>query len=95
MVFVGPFEHHSNLLPWREAGAVVVRISETSDGLVNLVHLTKELQVCVLFDFRYRFYPTVSKRCCHILNQWYLIRTVLRNLMLTNILFEHWAQKLK
>lgn len=23
IVFVGPFEHHSNLLPWRELGAEV------------------------------------------------------------------------
>ena len=23
VVFVGPFEHHSNLLPWREAAAYV------------------------------------------------------------------------
>ena len=26
VVFVGPFEHHSNLLPWREAGCTVVTI---------------------------------------------------------------------
>ena len=25
IVFVGPFEHHSNLLPWKEVGAEVRR----------------------------------------------------------------------
>ena len=42
---MGPYEHHSNLLPWREAGAVVCRVRETSEGLVDLGHLENELQV--------------------------------------------------
>ena len=29
VVFVGPHEHHSNILPWRESCAVVVEIPET------------------------------------------------------------------
>ena len=24
VVFVGPFEHHSNVLPWKESGAKVM-----------------------------------------------------------------------
>jgi selenocysteine lyase/cysteine desulfurase len=32
VVFVGPFEHHSNLLPWRESSADVVTIRERVDG---------------------------------------------------------------
>ncbi len=32
VVFVGPFEHHSNELPWRESIADVVRIEEDADG---------------------------------------------------------------
>ncbi|XP_067119724.1 uncharacterized protein [Centruroides vittatus] len=44
IVFVGPFEHHSNLLPWRELGAQIVRIKETKDGLLDLHHLETELQ---------------------------------------------------
>lgn len=47
-MFVGPYEHHSNLLPWRELGATVVPVSETTDGLVDLEHLNQELQVCTL-----------------------------------------------
>lgn len=44
VVFVGPFEHHSNLLPWRELGAQIVRIKETKDGLLDVYHLETELQ---------------------------------------------------
>ena len=33
VVFVGPFEHHSNELPWRESIADVVTIREDRDGL--------------------------------------------------------------
>ncbi len=31
-VIVGPYEHHSNLLPWRESGAEVVEIPEAPEG---------------------------------------------------------------
>jgi selenocysteine lyase/cysteine desulfurase len=36
VVFVGPFEHHSNELPWRESAADVVVIREDADGLLDL-----------------------------------------------------------
>ncbi|MCI0688902.1 MAG: aminotransferase class V-fold PLP-dependent enzyme [Sporichthyaceae bacterium] len=42
-VFVGPFEHHSNELPWRESIADVVTISEDADGHINLSMLEAEL----------------------------------------------------
>lgn len=32
VVLVGPYEHHSNLLPWRESGADVVEIAEGPSG---------------------------------------------------------------
>jgi selenocysteine lyase/cysteine desulfurase len=43
VVFIGPFEHHSNELPWRESIADVVVIDEDSDGHVSLAHLEREL----------------------------------------------------
>jgi len=43
VVFIGPFEHHSNELPWRESIADVVTISEDGDGHVDLAHLEREL----------------------------------------------------
>ena len=32
VVFVGPYEHHSNILPWRESGAEIVEIPEARYG---------------------------------------------------------------
>jgi selenocysteine lyase/cysteine desulfurase len=49
VVFVGPYEHHSNELPWRETIAEVVEISEDADGHVDLVELEKRL---IEFDDR-------------------------------------------
>jgi len=43
VVFVGPFEHHSNEVPWRESIADVVTIREDADGHVDLAHLEAEL----------------------------------------------------
>jgi selenocysteine lyase/cysteine desulfurase/CRP-like cAMP-binding protein len=43
VVFVGPYEHHSNELPWRESIADVVTIREDADGLVDFDHLENEL----------------------------------------------------
>ncbi|MFF4507388.1 aminotransferase class V-fold PLP-dependent enzyme [Streptomyces sp. NPDC001401] len=36
VVFVGPYEHHSNELPWRESIADVVVIDEDRDGHIDL-----------------------------------------------------------
>eukprot|EP00934_Nitzschia_sp_Nitz4_P002828 Nitzschia sp. Nitz4//scaffold107_size73032//38978//44923//NITZ4_005762-RA/size73032-processed-gene-0.110-mRNA-1//1//CDS//3329532599//2818//frame0 len=45
VIFVGPFEHHSNLLPWRELGNVIVEmISTGEDGNVDLHNLEVTLQ---------------------------------------------------
>jgi selenocysteine lyase/cysteine desulfurase len=43
VVFVGPFEHHSNELPWRESIADVIEIREDADGHVDLEMLEEEL----------------------------------------------------
>jgi selenocysteine lyase/cysteine desulfurase len=44
VVFIGPYEHHSNELPWRESIADVVEISQDPDGHVDLALLERELQ---------------------------------------------------
>lgn len=31
-VVIGPYEHHSNILPWRESGADIVEIAEAAQG---------------------------------------------------------------
>ncbi|MBT8164883.1 MAG: aminotransferase class V-fold PLP-dependent enzyme [Acidimicrobiia bacterium] len=44
VVFIGPYEHHSNELPWRESIADVVRIPEDADGHIDLAVLATELE---------------------------------------------------
>ena len=44
VVFIGPYEHHSNELPWRESIADVVTIREDADGRIDLAQLELELQ---------------------------------------------------
>lgn len=39
LVVIGPYEHHSNILPWRESGAEVIEISEAQDGGPDLAEL--------------------------------------------------------
>lgn len=43
VVFIGPFEHHANELPWRESICDVVRIPEDPDGHIDLDVLANEL----------------------------------------------------
>jgi selenocysteine lyase/cysteine desulfurase len=43
VVFIGPYEHHSNELPWRESVADVVVIPEDADGYIDLDRLEAEL----------------------------------------------------
>ena len=42
-VLIGPYEHHSNILPWRESGARVVEIPEAQGGGPDLAALGAEL----------------------------------------------------
>jgi selenocysteine lyase/cysteine desulfurase len=44
VVFIGPYEHHSNELPWRESIATVVTIDEDADGRVDLGCLQRALE---------------------------------------------------
>ena len=44
VVFIGPYEHHSNELPWRESIADLVTIHEDSDGRIDLDRLDAELR---------------------------------------------------
>ncbi|HEX9030738.1 MAG TPA: aminotransferase class V-fold PLP-dependent enzyme [Streptosporangiaceae bacterium] len=43
VVFVGPYEHHSNELPWRESIAEVVVIGDDADGHIDLADLERQL----------------------------------------------------
>ena len=43
VVFIGPYEHHSNELPWRESICDVVTIREDEHGAINLDELERAL----------------------------------------------------
>ena len=43
VIFVGPFEHHSNEVSWRETIAEVVEIAEDTDGHIDLEDLERRL----------------------------------------------------
>ncbi|MEE9271731.1 MAG: aminotransferase class V-fold PLP-dependent enzyme [Robiginitomaculum sp.] len=44
VVFIGPYEHHSNDVQWRETIADVITIAETDDGLLDLSDLEIQLK---------------------------------------------------
>lgn len=44
VVFIGPYEHHSNELPWRESIADVVTIREDADGHIDQAELANQLR---------------------------------------------------
>jgi len=41
----GPFEHHSNVLPWREGDFNIVPVAITDDGLLDLEDLERQLKL--------------------------------------------------
>ena len=49
VIFVGPYEHHSNELPWRESLADVIEIDEDADGRIDLSQLEEKL-----IEYRHR-----------------------------------------
>ncbi|MCL7036582.1 hypothetical protein MKW94_019139 [Papaver nudicaule] len=44
VVFVGPYEHHSNILSWRQSLAEVIEIGLDDDGLVDMEGLRTQLE---------------------------------------------------
>lgn len=44
VVFVGPYEHHSNEVSWRQGLATVVAVDLAADGSVDLAHLARMLE---------------------------------------------------
>ncbi|RVV98901.1 aminotransferase class V-fold PLP-dependent enzyme [Mesobaculum littorinae] len=55
-VLIGPYEHHSNILPWRESGAEVLEVPEGADGgacPAALARMLDEAAQCdhVIFSF--------------------------------------------
>ncbi|MES0879472.1 aminotransferase class V-fold PLP-dependent enzyme [Roseibium sp. SCP14] len=44
LVVIGPYEHHSDILPWRESGAEVIEIGEAGEGGPDLQELETVLE---------------------------------------------------
>jgi len=42
-VIIGPYEHHSNILPWRECGAELIEVAESPEGGPDLAQLDAAL----------------------------------------------------
>ncbi len=53
VVFVGPYEHHSNEISWRQGMATVVEVGLDASGGIDLIHLAELLQDPRYLD-RYR-----------------------------------------
>ncbi|KXV63062.1 aminotransferase class V-fold PLP-dependent enzyme [Acetobacter orleanensis] len=43
LILIGPYEHHSNILPWRESGAELIEIAEAPSGGPDLAQLEAHL----------------------------------------------------
>ncbi|HLS18816.1 MAG TPA: aminotransferase class V-fold PLP-dependent enzyme, partial [Paracoccaceae bacterium] len=43
-IIIGPYEHHSNILPWRESGAEIIEIAEAATGGPDLAELDAALE---------------------------------------------------
>ncbi|CAF1394164.1 unnamed protein product [Rotaria magnacalcarata] len=44
VIFISTFEHHSNILPWKETGVEVIRIPNNKQGLMDDDFLTTQLK---------------------------------------------------
>ncbi|KAK2630716.1 hypothetical protein QOZ80_UnG0728080 [Eleusine coracana subsp. coracana] len=55
VIFVGPYEHHSNLLSWRQSLADVVEIRVNADGLIDIAALE-----CALSSPEYKNRPMLG-----------------------------------
>jgi len=60
VVFIGPYEHHSNILPWRESRAEVVEIAEAPGGGVDLDDLRAQLEAHADSDLKIGSFSAAS-----------------------------------
>lgn len=60
VIFIGPFEHHSNILPWREAFVDVVEIKEDANGGIDKSHLEAQLKLYISRPLKIGSFSAVS-----------------------------------
>jgi len=44
VVMISAFEHHSNILPWKEKGVEIIRIPTTQQGILDIAFLKEKLE---------------------------------------------------
>ena len=76
VVFIGPYEHHSNELPWRESIADVVVIPEDVDGHIDQERLAQELQAYAGRPLKIGSFSAASN-VTGIISDWRAISTLL------------------
>lgn len=59
-VFLGPYEHHSNILPWRESGAEIFAIPEDASGGPDLAALAAALDATRTYAIRVGAFSALS-----------------------------------
>ncbi|MGR3760051.1 aminotransferase class V-fold PLP-dependent enzyme [Roseobacteraceae bacterium NS-SX3] len=60
VIFIGPYEHHSNILPWRESKAQVVEIPEAPEGGADLAALEAALEAHADSDLKIGSFSAAS-----------------------------------
>jgi len=60
VVFIGPYEHHSSILVWRESGYHVVTVTETSEGQIDLEKLKELLLQYQTFELKIGCFSAAS-----------------------------------
>src|SRR5262249_39161429 len=60
VVFIGPYEHHSNELPWLESVAEVVEIDLEPSGRIDLKDLERKLDRCAGRPFKLGTFSAAS-----------------------------------
>jgi selenocysteine lyase/cysteine desulfurase len=76
VVFFGPYEHHSNELPWRESYADVITIDEDADGHVDLDQLRSALDSYADRPLKIGSFSAASN-VTGILTDWDAVSTIL------------------
>ena len=67
VVLIGPYEHHSNILPWKESGAKVHTISQTKTGQIDLVDLEEKVLVSKFHLFKLYIANDLSSTTFHLM----------------------------
>ncbi len=60
VIFIGPYEHHSNEVSWRESIADVVTISEDADGHIDIEQLKQKLDTYKLRSLKIGSFSAAS-----------------------------------